>query len=80
MANSPTSEPGADETTSIRPCPIENLKGVYSARSVALHGGEHPRLSIITSAGVAHVKLTDMQIALLVEDGSAHIRKKLTDA
>jgi len=56
------------------------LRGEVAVRGVSfIGGGDEPRLSIITEDGYAFAILTESQVALLVEDGAAWLRKRIQE-
>ena len=56
------------------------IRGQIAVRGISFIGGyEEPRLSIITEDGYAVGVLTESQVALLVEDGAAWLRKRIQE-
>ena len=57
---------------------LPKLRGEIAVRGISFIGGhEEPRLSLITEDGYAYAVLTESQVALLVEDGAAWLRKRI---
>jgi len=74
METTPTSENTSATETAPRPC----LKGEIECRGFSLlTGGDYPKVSMITEYGTMFVKLSDHQIANLIEIGSAYLSKKI---
>ena len=73
METTPTSGNTSPTETAHRPC----LKGEIECRAFTLICGEFARVCMITEHGTCFVKLTDTQVALLVEDGSKFIADKI---
>ena len=57
-----------------------SLQGEIEIRGISFIGGyDEPRLSIITEDGYAFGVLTESQVALMVEEGAAWLRKRIQE-